>query len=1802
MTTMTSRSKRFGLNRLLAGLTGAPARPTHRHALEPLEPRAFLSAIATPVPLTGESVIFSDPAGAKYGQDIIALPDGSSVVTWVSSDGDALGVFAARVDPSGKQIGQTIPVNAFTEGFQTNPTIAPRSGGGFLIAWHGLTNIGDYGVQAQIFDALGDRIGPAINVVADFSSVNQTPDAFLLPDGDFIVTWASTGNTGHNGVHARRYDPNGGLVINATFNVNQDAYTGDNDTLNPVGAALSDGSYVITWRADNHTLMAQRFDAFSDFSGANVTLVDTPAYIAFPTAIAPLPAGGFVIAWSGGPDDGSQPYDVYAQRFNSSLSPAGIDTLVNTFTSKFQTNPTLAPLPDSGFVVVWNSSDQDGDSWGVYGQSFDASGVARGTEFHISQQTLGTQANPRIASRLDGTFVIAYSSQPGSSGDTLIRSYEGQHLNDAPLVDSNILDPLTVITSQFLAHHDILSAFDFNPGPGESDQSLLRYEILNSDFFRFIDQPTISSDGTLSFTTAPGASGLVTFFARAYDNGGTDFGGVDFVDFQFSLNLIPPNAQPVISGFTHDVSIPEDFGPFATVYYFDPGSPDEADQTGTFEIFDVYNSFLFSSVTISQNGTLEFTTAPSVSGTAIIDLIVRDSGGTDNGGIDTSEKFSVIVNILPVNDQPAFFASNPPTVDEDAGLKFIPNWATFNPGASNETDQTPTYTVFAEHPENFSQQPAVSSKGTLSYQLAPNVNGPQTISVKVQDSGPDGPGDQNASGLQSFVISATPVNDAPSFKASNPAAINENSGPVTLDKWAAGSPGPADESDQSLAYIVTGVSKPSLFLTPPSIAPDGTLTYTPAPYAFGISSFTVALKDDGGITHGGSDTSATQTFTITITHVPTPKINVASTLPNLGNGVSDNSTTPFSSNGTNFGTGYQSSEAISRTFTVNNPGDLPLNITKFSLPAGFILTEGLSDTIAAGKSDTFTITLPTNLPGTFSGDVQFDTNVAAFSHFNFALTGIIAGGEYHTFTAKTPAKDRTFTDNLFNKITLGLTGPGTGKIFISTDNRLMDLSLTDTSSRTSTFTLTLARTSASNKANSPDSTSLASVNITGGLVAFNAAKSNLLGSFTSSAAVGSLTLNDVITSEQNTITILGTSADKTSFSFGRLAEVSIRTQTSVNSFKALDWQDDNGIPDDFTAISLRSMNIVGRAAGKTVVAAPGDMEADISLTLPAGTKVGGHVYVPLVNTISIAGNSQSYWNLGAHKVSSTTIKGNALGVIDAYDIGTLVVTGDAQTLFVHSDKDLTAFTAKHAENVELDVTGSIGTITAAQWTAGSVKAAKLTTLRTVGLLSRPPRGPATVIFAGDFTGDLNITGLSSTVNAQSVGSITIQGSVIGDGVSSGLDADWSLTGGVGAIKIGSTGAFSAGGNVTGLVLQTHHKLANQGNLASLTITGQAKNTSIEIASKSGAVSLGSSDHLNFSANAEILSFSALKVVLETVLVSSLAIGPVTVGTWESGSINAPKVASLTTKGIAAAAGSPAVPGDFTGKVEITGTPGKPNELALGRVNISGTLQGYDHNNSTWSIQGKATDITVGTMLNTTLNIAGNLTSYTSKLGTGNSYLNVSKNVGSITIQKWVGGAISAARVSSITTKTIPASAGVPIKYGEFTGQVTLTGAGLPQATKLINSVNIAGQLAFSNWNINGNAGTFTVGSTLLAKIFVGVSGKIDILNAVPTQDADFNLYDGKHATLAGFTLTGQGSTGDTAGFYASAIAAGTINNISLKRVPTTETDPYGIVASDKITSYTRFTGNPPPNQSIKLANKTLPALYDTLGSYTLKIV
>ncbi len=136
-------------------------------------------------------------------------------------------------------------------------------------------------------------------------------------------------------------------------------------------------------------------------------------------SITALDGGGWIVTWQSLNQDGSGT-GIYQQRYTSEGAAVGGESLVNTFTPNPQDDPDVTSLADGGWVVAWQSSLQDGDNYGVYQQRYNADGTLRGVETIVNTTTASSQAGARLTALSDGGWTVTWVSKnqddPTSAG------------------------------------------------------------------------------------------------------------------------------------------------------------------------------------------------------------------------------------------------------------------------------------------------------------------------------------------------------------------------------------------------------------------------------------------------------------------------------------------------------------------------------------------------------------------------------------------------------------------------------------------------------------------------------------------------------------------------------------------------------------------------------------------------------------------------------------------------------------------------------------------------------------------------------------------------------------------------------------------------------------------------------------------------------------------------------------------------------------------------------------------------------------------------------------------------------------------------------------------------------------------------------------------------------------------------------------------------------------------------------------------------------------------------------------------
>jgi hypothetical protein len=201
------------------------------------------------------------------------------------------------------------------------------------------------------------------------------------------------------------------------FQVN--TYTSNNQG-DPAVAMDGEGRFVAVWfssdQDDDQTgIFGQRFDESGRYTGGEFQVNSFTSGSQFRPAVATDDLGGFMVVWESRDDQDGSGSGLFGQLFDSMGAPEGLEFPVNSYTTGAQLAASIAADPAGRFVIVWHGSGP-GDDYGIFGQRFGTSGAPQGDEFLVNSTTTGTQLLPAVAADDSGGFVVVWTSsaQDGS--------------------------------------------------------------------------------------------------------------------------------------------------------------------------------------------------------------------------------------------------------------------------------------------------------------------------------------------------------------------------------------------------------------------------------------------------------------------------------------------------------------------------------------------------------------------------------------------------------------------------------------------------------------------------------------------------------------------------------------------------------------------------------------------------------------------------------------------------------------------------------------------------------------------------------------------------------------------------------------------------------------------------------------------------------------------------------------------------------------------------------------------------------------------------------------------------------------------------------------------------------------------------------------------------------------------------------------------------------------------------------------------------------------------------------------------
>ena len=347
--------------------------------------------------------------------------NGGFAFCWQSEDQDTskAGIFAQVFSKSGKLVSPEFKINNYVLDDQINCELRELKNQRIVFVWQSWQqdDPAEWGIYGRVFNSEGVAMTNEFHINSEPYLDQSLPQIDTLIDGGFVAVWQSSHSGLGYDIYARVFNADGSARYNMIETRVNPIIAGDQRF--PAVAVLNNQSIVICWTAsdpDGLGIYARIFDTeltpLSDEFRVNVDTVGTQHY----PHVASMDDGGYFVIWN------SQAVKIVGRIFspNAAISSSEIALATDAIL-----DARICRLKDGKIVVVWQSSSTGGDVEGIAGRVINPDGTLIGTPFLINDYKSSTQGSPDCTGLEDGGFVVAWDSlnQDGDSGGIFAKRY-----------------------------------------------------------------------------------------------------------------------------------------------------------------------------------------------------------------------------------------------------------------------------------------------------------------------------------------------------------------------------------------------------------------------------------------------------------------------------------------------------------------------------------------------------------------------------------------------------------------------------------------------------------------------------------------------------------------------------------------------------------------------------------------------------------------------------------------------------------------------------------------------------------------------------------------------------------------------------------------------------------------------------------------------------------------------------------------------------------------------------------------------------------------------------------------------------------------------------------------------------------------------------------------------------------------------------------------------------------------------------------------------------------------------------------
>lgn len=359
----------------------------------------------------------------------------------------------AQAQPAVVPISEEFVLNELTSGDQHAATVVSTSSGTYLASWTSKKTIQDHErVYLRATTCAGgvgltDALVQATDVEASSGGsllAHTAAGVLAIWSENFLVKFNDTRDYS---VVTQGFS-NYGKPVGDTFRPSADM---QGNEFEPAIAPTPAGDFVLAWQDFNvepgETNQASRirWQRVDVHGHASSEIVDVAPYssegLPINPSVAAFPNGEFALVWQELGKDGDGD-GIVLKRFTGEGDAIEPEVIVNSTTTDAQEHPTILAGPGNRLFAVWESEEQDGSGTGLYGQLFDDGGGRIGGEFRINQQTVDSQETPRLTP-VPGLGLLVNWRSRGQDGDGYGAFARGYSWSGSPLGDEFQLNTTT---------------------------------------------------------------------------------------------------------------------------------------------------------------------------------------------------------------------------------------------------------------------------------------------------------------------------------------------------------------------------------------------------------------------------------------------------------------------------------------------------------------------------------------------------------------------------------------------------------------------------------------------------------------------------------------------------------------------------------------------------------------------------------------------------------------------------------------------------------------------------------------------------------------------------------------------------------------------------------------------------------------------------------------------------------------------------------------------------------------------------------------------------------------------------------------------------------------------------------------------------------------------------------------------------------------------------------------------------------------------------------------------------------------